>query len=78
MAPRKMVKGTGERSSQNKNVLSDTLPRDVETIKTWTHVCEILQYELDNCPEESDNEGIETQATKLKYVAQSELHKIVM
>jgi hypothetical protein len=71
-----MVKAVGESSSQNTDVLSDTSPRDVETIKTWTQVCDILQYELINCPEESDYEGTETQATKLKYVAQSELHKI--
>jgi hypothetical protein len=71
-----MVKGTGESSRQNTDVLSDTSSRAVETIKTWTRVCEILQYELDNCPKELDNEGIETQAMKLKYVAQSELHMI--
>jgi hypothetical protein len=76
MAPRKMGKGTGESSSQNTDVLSDTSPRAVETIKTWTQVCDILQYELNNCPEESDDEGTETQETKLKYIAQSELHKI--
>jgi hypothetical protein len=76
MAPRKMVKGTSERSSQNTNFLSETSLRDVKTIKTWTQVCNILQYELDNYPKKSDIEGIETQATNLKYVAQSELHKI--
>jgi hypothetical protein len=63
-----MVKGIGESLSQNKYFLSDTSPRDVETIKTWTQVCETLQYELDNCLEESDNEGIKTQAMNLKYV----------
>jgi len=73
-----MVKGIGESSSQNTYVLSDTSMRVVESIKTWMQVCDILQYELDNCPEESDNEGIKTQATKLKYVAQSELHRIAM
>jgi hypothetical protein len=78
MAPRKMVKGMGESLSQNTNVLLDTSPRVVETIKKWMQVCDILQYELDNYPKESNNEGIKTQATKLKYVTQLELHKIVM
>jgi hypothetical protein len=76
MAPRKIVKGIGESSSQNTYVLSDTSSRVVETIKTWMQVYDIQQYELDNCSKELDNEGIETQATKLKYVAQSKLHKI--
>jgi hypothetical protein len=65
MAPRKMVKVSGESSSQNTDVLSDTSPRAVETIRTWTQVCDILQYELSNCPEESYYEGTETQAMKL-------------
>jgi hypothetical protein len=45
-------------------------------MKTWTQVFDILQYELINCPEDSGDEVTETQATKLKYIAQSELHKI--
>jgi hypothetical protein len=39
-------------------------------------VFDILQHKLINCPEESGYEVTETQATKLKYIAQSELHKI--
>lgn len=73
-----MVKAVGESSSQNTDILLDTLPRAVETIITWIQVCDILQYQLRNFPEESDYEGIETQVTKLKYVAQSELYKIAM
>jgi hypothetical protein len=65
----KMVKVVGENSSQNIDILSETSPRAVETIRTWTQVCDILQYELSNFPEESDYEGTETQAKKLKYVA---------
>jgi hypothetical protein len=76
MAPRKMAKAAGESTSQNTDVLSDTSPRVVDTVKTWTQVFDILQYELINCPEESSYEVTETQATKLKYIAQSELHKI--
>jgi hypothetical protein len=76
MAPWKMVKAVGESSIHNTDVLSDISLRDMETVKTWTQVCYILQYELSNCQEESDYEGTKTQVTKLKYIAQSELHKI--
>jgi hypothetical protein len=78
MAPWKMVKVASESSSQNIDVLSNTSSRALETIKTWMQVCDILQYELSNCLEESDYEGTKTQKTKIKYVAQSELHKIAM
>jgi len=72
-----MVKGTTENLGQNIDIFSNTSPRVVDTIKTWMQVCDILQYDLENCPEDSNNERDETQDTKLKYVAQSELHNIV-
>jgi hypothetical protein len=78
MALWKMVKAASESSSQNKDVLSNTSPRAVDTVKTWRHLFDIMQYELINCPEELDYEGAKTQAAKLKYIAQSELHKIAM
>ena len=34
MAPRKAPKATGESSSQNAEVISDTSPRSVDTVKT--------------------------------------------
>jgi hypothetical protein len=76
MAPRKTTKASGESSNPNTNVLSDTSPRTIDTVKTWTQVFDILQYELINCPDDSGDEVTETQATRYKYVAQSELHKI--
>jgi hypothetical protein len=39
-------------------------------------VFDIIQYELINCPDDSGDEVTETQATRYKYVSQSELHKI--
>jgi hypothetical protein len=78
MAPRKMAKAAGESTSQNTNVLSDTSPRVVDTMKTWMQVFDILQYEMINYLEESRYEVTETQAMNLKYIAQSELHKIAM
>jgi hypothetical protein len=76
MAPRKETKTTGESSSQNTDVLSDTSPRSIDTIKSWTQVFNILQYELVNCPDNSSDNEKEDLATKYKIVSQSELHKI--
>jgi hypothetical protein len=76
MAPRKMIKASGESSNQNTDVLSDTSPRTIDTVKTWMQVFDILQYELINYPDDLGDEVTETQDTKYKYVAQSELHKI--
>jgi hypothetical protein len=76
MAPRKIAKATGESTNPNTDVISDTSLRAIDTVKTWMQVFDILQHKLINCPEESGYEVTETQATKLKYIAQSELHKI--
>jgi hypothetical protein len=78
MVPRKMNKTAGESMSPNTDVLSDTSPRSVDTVKTWTQVSNILQYELIKFLDDSGDEVTETQAMKLKYIAQSELHKIVV
>jgi hypothetical protein len=77
MVPRKMGKAAGESVSPNTDILSDTSPRVIDSVKSWAQVFDILQYELINCPEDSGDEVTETHATKLKYIAQSELHKIV-
>jgi hypothetical protein len=76
MAPRKTAKASGKISNPNTDVLSDTSPRTIDTVKTWTQVYDILQYELINYPDDSGDEVTETQATKYKYVSQSELHEI--
>jgi hypothetical protein len=76
MAPHKTAKASGESSNPNTDVFSDTLPRTINSVKTWTQVFDILQYELINCPDDLGDEATETQATRYKYVAQSELHKI--
>jgi hypothetical protein len=78
MAPRKETKAPGEGSSQNTDILSDTSPRSIDVVKSWTQVFNILQYELVNCPDDSGDDETEDLATKYKIVAQSELHKIAM
>jgi hypothetical protein len=76
MAPRKETKAPGEGSSQNTDILSDTSPRSIDVVKSWTQVFNILQYELVNCLDDSGDDETEDLATKYKIVAQSELHKI--
>jgi hypothetical protein len=77
MAPRKMAKAARESTNPNTDVLSDTSPRAIDTVKSWTQVFDILQHELINYLEDSGNKVSETHATKLRDIAQSELHKIV-
>jgi hypothetical protein len=76
MAPRNMAKEVGERANPNIDVLSDTSPRAIDTVKSWTQVFDILEHELINFPEDSGDEVSETHATKLRDIAQSGLHKI--
>jgi hypothetical protein len=78
MAPRKITKATDEISSPITDVLSDTSPRTIDTMKTWMQVFDILQYKLINCPNDSGDEVTENHAMRYKYVSQSELHKIEM
>ena len=69
MAPLKITKVVGESGNPNTDVLSDTSPRTIDTVKTWMQVFDILQYELINCPDDLVDEVTETQATRYKYVA---------
>jgi hypothetical protein len=73
-----MAKEVGESTNPNTDVLSDTLPRTIDTVKSWTQVFDILQHELINFPEDSGDKVSETHATKLRDIAQSKLHKITM
>jgi hypothetical protein len=77
MAPGKMAKAVGEGANLNADVLSDTSLRAIDTVKSWTQVFDILDNELINCPKDSGDEVRETHATKLRDIAQLELHKIV-
>jgi hypothetical protein len=79
MAPRKMTKNldaTGEDSNPNVNVLSDTTPREMDTVKTWMQVFDIMEREIINCLEDSVEEEDETYTAKLKHISHLELHKI--
>ena len=76
MAPRKETKDPGEGSSQNIDILSDTSPRSIDVVKSWTQVVNILHYELVNFPNDLGDDETEDLATKYKIVSQSKIHKI--
>jgi hypothetical protein len=80
MAPLKMMKKPDtavEVLNPNVNILSDTMPRATDTVKKWTQDFEILEREIIKFPEDFGDEVDESFTTKLRHVAQSELHKIV-
>jgi hypothetical protein len=66
----------GEGSNPNVDVLLDTTPRAIDSVQSWTHVFEVLEHEIINCPKYFGDEVDNTHKNKLRYIAQSELHKI--
>ena len=68
----------GEGSNPNADVMSDTTPRSIDFVKSQTQVFEVLEHEIINFPEDSGDEVDDTHKAKLKYIAQSELHKITV
>jgi hypothetical protein len=69
MAPWKIAKVVGESMNPNTNFLSYTSLRVVYTMKTWTQVFDILQYDLINCPDDSGDKVTETHVMKLRDIA---------
>jgi hypothetical protein len=76
MAQRKASKAATESPVQGLDIIFDTSPRSINTIKTWTYVSNILQSELINCPDDSSDNEKDDLSTKCKIVTQSEMHKI--
>jgi hypothetical protein len=73
----KNMDAVGEGSNPNVGVLSYTMSRAIEYVKSWTQVFEVLEHEIINCLEYSGDEEDDTHEAKLRYITQSELHKIV-
>ena len=71
------IDALGDDSNPNANVLSNTTPRVTDAIKSWKQVFDILENEIINCPDETAEENDESFSSKLKFVAQLELHNIV-
>jgi hypothetical protein len=63
----------GENSNPDEDVISDTMPDVVDSVKSWREIFETLDYEIRNCPDDFRNERTEN---KLRDIAESDLHKI--
>jgi hypothetical protein len=71
MAPNKGPKkseDTGEISSPEGDVISDTMLHAINSIKSWRQIYENMDYEIKNSPNDFENH--------LRDIAESELHKI--
>jgi hypothetical protein len=76
MAPRKVPKKSeevGESSNLDGDVIFDTTPHVVDSVKSWRQIFETLDYEIRNF---SDDFIIERTENKLRDIAKFELHKI--
>ena len=76
MAPQKVPKTTSGNSGQGSDIIFDTSPKSINTVKTWTHVSNVLQFKLINCPDDSSDNEKDDLSSKYKAVTQSEIHKI--
>jgi hypothetical protein len=79
MAPQKIMNKTdasSEGANPNADVLSYTTPRAIDTVKYWTHVFEILEHEVINCPEDFGDEVDDSHGVKIIIISHSKLHKI--
>jgi hypothetical protein len=71
MAPKmgpKKSEDTTEISSPEGDVISDTTPHAIDSIKSWRQIYKNLDCEMKNSPSDSENH--------LRDIAESELHKI--
>ena len=57
-------------SSPEGDVISDTTPHAIDSIKSWRQIFETLDYEIKNFLDDSEN--------KLRDIAESQLHKVAM
>ena len=76
MAPRKVPKKSeeaGESSNPDGDVISDTTPHAMDSVKSWRQIFDTLDYEIRNCSDDFRNERTEN---KLRDIAEFEIHKI--
>jgi hypothetical protein len=66
MAPKKAPKKSED--TQEGDIISDTTPHAIDSIKSWTQISEFLEYEFKNSHTDSENH--------FRDIAESELHKI--
>ena len=53
MAPKKAPKKSED--TQERDIISDTMPHAIDSIKSWTQISEFLEYEIKNSPTDSEN-----------------------
>jgi hypothetical protein len=73
MVPKKATKKNEEVakvSSLDEDVVSNTIPHAIDSIKSLRRIFETLDYEIKNFPHDADN--------KLQDIAESEIHKVTM
>jgi hypothetical protein len=71
MAPKKEPKKSeevAEGSSPYGDIISDTTPHAIDSIKSWRKIFKTLYYEIKNFPHDANN--------KIWDIAEFELHKI--
>jgi hypothetical protein len=76
MAPRKASKATIEVSGQGSDKISDTSPQSVNSIKTWSHIPEVLQSELVDISDDSSGNEKDDMITKYNIIIQAQMHKV--
>jgi len=79
MEPKKTQKKSddiGESSNPNSDVLSDTTPHAVDSVRSWIQIFEVLEHEVRNCSGDFGNESTDKTENKLRDIAEAELHKI--
>jgi hypothetical protein len=76
MAPRKASKTSAEISGQGSDNVSDTSPRSIDSIRTWSYISEVLQSDVVNCSDDSSDNEKDDMTTKYKIVVQAEMHKV--
>jgi len=55
MAPRKTSKVVVDSPGQGLDIISNTSPRNINTVKTWTYVSNILHSEWIDCSDDSSD-----------------------
>jgi hypothetical protein len=75
MAPRKATKANVEVSGQGSDNVSDTSPRSINSVPNWSYVSNILQEELVDYSDDSDDNERDDLTTKYKIVVQFGMHR---
>jgi hypothetical protein len=75
MAPRKEAKVNVEVAGQSSDNVSDTSPRSVNSVPSWSFVSNVLQLKLVNYSDSNDNEKDDLN-TKYKIVVQFGMHRV--